>query len=131
MAKQMRRSRRETVSGFEMWCGGAATVGLMVGLSLISPLSAQETSGTILGVVTDSSGADIPGATVTIKNIDRNAVERTVKTNGTGEYAAPQLPIGHYVITVTAPHFKSSDISNLTLNVNDKLRVKATLQWAM
>jgi hypothetical protein len=124
MSKQKRRNRTAAFRFHTLYCIAAA--GLAA--AAVLPLAAQETSGTILGVVTDSSGADIPGATVTIKNTDRNAVERTLKTNGTGEYAAPQLPIGHYVITVTAPHFKSSDITNLTLNVNDKLRVKATLQ---
>src|SRR5882724_4269246 len=89
---------------------------------------AQATTGTILGTVTDPSGATVPNAMVTIRNTDRNAVVRTVKTNGIGEYTAPQLPIGHYSVNVEAPNFKSSTTSNLTLNVNDNLHVKAILE---
>src|SRR5260370_10102035 len=54
---------------------------------------AQTFRGTILGSVTDSSGAAVPGATVTIKNEDTGLV-RPVTTSDYGTYAAPDLPIG-------------------------------------
>lgn len=109
-----------------IWLG--CLLAVMCFLSISGRLFAQEITGTILGTVTDTTGAIIPNATVTIRNVDRNAVQRTLKTNDAGEYTAPQLPIGHYSVKVDAAGFKAYDVSNLTLNVNDKLRVKAILQ---
>ena len=91
-------------------------------------LHAQEVTGTILGVVTDSSGAVVPGAKVIITNIDRGAVERTVPTNKAGDYTAPLLPVGHYTVTVEAPNFKKITEDGIILNVNDKRIVNASLQ---
>ena len=60
---------------------------------------AQTFRGTILGSVTDSSGAAVPGATVTIRNVDTGLV-RTVTTSEDGSYSAPELPIGTYSVSV-------------------------------
>jgi Carboxypeptidase regulatory-like domain len=54
----------------------------------------------------DNSGAAIPGAKITITTTDRKAVERMVTTNKSGNYSAPQLPIGRYELVVEAPAFK-------------------------
>jgi outer membrane receptor protein involved in Fe transport len=91
------------------------------------PLQAQEVTGTILGTVTDSTGAVLPGATVTIENVDRHSVERVVKSNRAGEYAAPLLPVGHYTVTVSAPSFRKISETDIMLNVNDKRSVNVTL----
>lgn len=91
-------------------------------------LVAQEVTGTILGTVTDSSGAVVPGAKVTITNTDRGAIERVVTTNKAGEYSAPLLPIGKYSVTIEAPNFKKITESGITLNVNDKLSVNGALE---
>jgi hypothetical protein len=58
-------------------------------------LSAQTFRGTILGTVTDPSGAVVAGATVTVKNAG-NGLERTTQTSADGSYALPELPIGTY-----------------------------------
>src|SRR5580692_6510408 len=79
-------------------------------------LVAQEVTGTILGTVTDGSGAVVPGAKVTITNMDRGAIERVVTTNKTGEYSAPLLPIGKYSVTIEASNFKKTTESDITLN---------------
>src|SRR5262245_14239174 len=63
-------------------------------------LVAQETTGTILGTVTDTTGAIIPHAKVTVTNTDRNAVLRTVAADNNGYYVAPLLPIGHYSVSI-------------------------------
>ena len=89
--------------------------------------SAQETTGTILGTVTDSSGAVIPNATVTFTNTDRGAVIRTLQTDKNGTYNAPQLPIGHYSMSVEVKGFKTTTESGIILNVNDKLTKNETL----
>ena len=104
-----------------------ATLGIALLIFLPSFSTAQETTGTILGVVTESTGAVIANAKVTVKNADRNTVERVLKSNGAGEFTAPLLPIGRYTVSVGATGFKSFVESNLTLNVNDKLNVKAVL----
>ena len=58
---------------------------------------AQSVSGTILGTVTDSSGAIVAGAKVTIVN-EGTALTRTVISDANGEYTAPSLPTGHYTV---------------------------------
>lgn len=57
---------------------------------------AQDVTGTIVGSVLDASGAAIPRAKVVITNTERNAVVRATETDGDGNYAAPQLPVGTY-----------------------------------
>jgi outer membrane receptor protein involved in Fe transport len=92
------------------------------------PLAAQEITGTILGTISDSTGALVPGAKVTITNVDRNAVLRTVKTGNAGEYSAPLLPVGQYLVTIEAAGFKKTTQTGITLNVNDKRTVNAALE---
>lgn len=103
------------------------TLLLVIVLASCGILTAQEVTGTILGTVTDSSGAVVAGATVTITNTDRNAVIRVVKTNRGGEYSAPQLPIGKYTVSVEASGFKKVSELGITLNVNDKLTFNEVL----
>src|SRR6266849_6634829 len=91
-------------------------------------LAAQEITGTILGTVTDSSGAVVPHAKVTVINTDRNTVLRTTQTDNNGYYAAPLLPIGRYAVTVAASGFKSFSKTDIELNVSDRLSVNAVLQ---
>jgi outer membrane receptor protein involved in Fe transport len=90
-------------------------------------LVAQETTGTIVGTVSDTSGAVVPKATVTVTNTDRNAVVRTLTTTNTGQYVAALLPIGHYSVSVTAPGYKVFTKSNIELNVNDRLSINGEL----
>jgi outer membrane receptor protein involved in Fe transport len=99
-------------------------------LLLAAPLAsrAQEITGTILGTVTDGSGAVVSGAQVTITNTDRHAIERTLPTNKGGQYSAPLLPVGRYDVTIEAPNFKKVTESDIILNVNDKRIVNAALE---
>ena len=89
--------------------------------------SAQETTGTITGLVKDQSGAVVPGATVKVRNIGTNA-EATSVTDATGGYVAAQLPVGRYTVTVELSGFKAFVRADLELHVADRLRVDATLQ---
>ncbi|HKR26369.1 MAG TPA: carboxypeptidase regulatory-like domain-containing protein [Acidobacteriaceae bacterium] len=86
---------------------------------------AQE--ATIVGSVTDQTGAVVPGATITIISTDTGQA-RIFTTAADGEFVAPALPIGHYSIKVAAKSFKTSEKSGLTLNVGDRIREDFQLQ---
>ncbi|MBO0722956.1 MAG: carboxypeptidase regulatory-like domain-containing protein, partial [Blastocatellia bacterium] len=89
---------------------------------------AQDITGSIVGLVKDSSGAVVAGASVTITDTDKKIVVRTVTTNSEGAYSAPLLPVGHYSITIEASGFKKFTRSNIELNVNDRLTVDSALE---
>jgi outer membrane receptor protein involved in Fe transport len=96
-------------------------------LCLTSALNAQTFRGTILGTITDSSGGAIAGATVTIKNLDTGLV-RTVTTSEDGSYAAPELPIGNYSVTVEKSGFKEGVVTGIRVEVSTERRADFALQ---
>ncbi|HEV8131977.1 MAG TPA: carboxypeptidase regulatory-like domain-containing protein, partial [Acidobacteriota bacterium] len=88
---------------------------------LPSVLRAQITTGTILGTVSDSSGAVIPGATVTASNLE-TGFERAVLTDGSGNYTLANMPIGNYKVKAELPGFKTGVSGPFRLVVDQKLR---------
>jgi hypothetical protein len=90
-------------------------------------LMAQTFRGTILGTVTDSSGAVVSGATVKVRNVGTGQ-ERTTTTSADGSYAIPELPIGTYAVTITQAGFQTSVASNVEVNVSTERRVDAQLK---
>jgi hypothetical protein len=86
-------------------------------------------TGTITGTVTDSTGAAIPGATVTALNTQTN-FKKTVTTNGAGNFSAPSLPFGEYTVTAEAPSFAAATTKTLTLNVGSTVNVNLSLAVA-
>lgn len=68
------------------------------------PASAQYTTASLGGTVTDASGAVIPGAKVTARNTD-TGMTKSVSTGVDGAYLFPALPVGHYNLTVEKPGF--------------------------
>lgn len=86
---------------------------------------AQQTA--IVGTVTDPSGAVVPNVTVTITNTD-TGTSRTFVTNDAGQYVAPDLVIGHYVVKAEAKGFKASEQKNIVLNVGDRIRTDFQMQ---
>jgi len=86
---------------------------------------AQE--ATIVGTVTDPSGAAIPRVTVTITNTDTNQV-RQVTTNDLGQFLAPSLQVGHYKVLAEASGFKKEEKADITLAVGDRARVDFKLE---
>jgi hypothetical protein len=105
---------------------------MMVGVAVLALFAtaafAQVVTGTIVGTVKDNSGAFVANATVTITNTDENVVVRTLHTNGSGEYVAPLLPVGHYAVTAEAARFKRGQQTHITLDVNASLTVNFSLQ---
>jgi hypothetical protein len=92
----------------------------LAALLVVPRLSAQTESATVLGRVTDPTGAVVNGVAVEIRNIDTN-VATTSSTNAEGLYAIRSLPPGRYVISVHKQGFKTVSLTGLELNVQDDL----------
>ncbi len=99
----------------------------LTGLALLSMAAYSQETASIVGTVTDQSGAAVPSAKVSVTNTD-NGFVRNITTNTTGNYAASALGIGHYTVRVEAPGFKAYQQTGITLNVNDTVRADASLQ---
>ncbi len=93
------------------------SLGLLPGV-----VGAQSVSGTILGTVTDSTGAIVAGAKVTIVN-EGTGLTRIVTADSNGEYTAPGLPTGHYTITSEMTGFKTVALSNIEVGVDQRVRI--------
>jgi hypothetical protein len=87
---------------------------------------AQET-GDIVGTVTDSTGAVVPNATVTLTNTLTN-VTQTAQTAGDGNYLFTLLQVGTYLVKVSAAGFKTSTAPALPLSSGDRARVDVKLE---
>src|SRR3954463_8616561 len=102
-------------------------LGLMMLVALVcSAASAQETTGTITGVTSDSTGGVLPGVTVTLKNTNTGAL-RTVVTNEIGIYTASGLPVGTYEVNFELQGFQGATRRNIALHVNDRLQIDGRL----
>jgi hypothetical protein len=103
------------------------TVRLAAALSLSAALAlAQQGRGTIQGLVTDASGAAVPGAQVIVTNIATNQAFRT-ETTTDGRYQAPNLAVGEYSVTVERPGFRRAVRSGLQLQVDQRAQVDVQL----
>src|SRR5262245_4179805 len=90
-------------------------------------LHAQITTTTMVGTVSDNSGAVVANAHVTATNTATN-LRRTVSTTDQGEYRIEFLPVGEYQVTVEAPGFKKFVRNGVTLEVAQTARIDASLQ---
>ena len=90
-------------------------------------LAAQTFRGTILGTVTDASGAVVTGAKVTVRNTS-TGLERTTDTSADGSYSIPELPIGAYNVTITQSGFQTFVANGVTVDVATERRVDAALK---
>src|ERR1700676_2157058 len=87
---------------------------------------AQATFGNITGTVTDASGAVVPNAPVSIKDLERGVTIDT-KTNGDGNFTQTHLLAGRYEVIVKAPGFGLFDVTGV-VQVDTTTRIDATLQ---
>ncbi len=94
-------------------------------MSSAARLSAQ-TAGVISGHVSDSTGAVIPQATITLKNVATSGVRTTI-TTGAGDYSFPDVPPGIYNISATHGGFNTSSTNNVEVQVQQSVRVDFTL----
>src|SRR5689334_4009910 len=104
---------------------GAAMVWLVFLLMPCPAAHAQAVSGNILGTVTDPTGAAVPGADVTITDLDRGTVYRS-QANADGNFEQTHLLAGRYQVKVSAAGF-SEFVASADVQVDASTRVDATL----
>jgi hypothetical protein len=92
-----------------------------------APRLSADVTGTILGIVRDTSNAIVVGATVTATNTATNFSRQAVSTSN-GEYRLLALPAGQYRLTATAPGFEQFVTTDIDLQINDELRIDVTLK---
>jgi len=97
-------------------------VTLLLTAIVVLPAFSQVQNGEIVGLVKDPAGALIAGALVRIQNLG-TALQIDVRTDKDGFYAARELPVGRYRVTVEAPGFTTVRRSDLMLNAGTVLRV--------
>jgi Carboxypeptidase regulatory-like domain len=119
MTEMTKKMTTKTVRCFALLAALAA--------GLPRPAAAQVTSATLVGTVTDQSGAGLPGVTVTARNAD-TGLTRSVVSTDTGAYRVEFLPIGAYQVEAALSGFKTEIRRGIVLAVNDSVRIDVTLQ---
>jgi hypothetical protein len=94
---------------------------------LVRPAAAQVLFGSMVGNVTDSTGAGVPGAVVKVTEMQTNE-SRTAVTNEAGTYTISTVPAGTYQVEVTKTGFRAFLTSNILVNQNNVVRVDARLE---
>src|SRR5438874_10746865 len=96
---------------------------LIIGLLLLCtlPAAAQTATARVEGIVTDNTGAVLPGATVTATNTETNA-SRVDVSNKEGAYTLTALPVGNYRVQVDLSGFRTQ-ITPIKLDVNQVARL--------
>jgi hypothetical protein len=103
-------------------------LGIILTAVLLSTSAFSQTfRGTILGTVTDSQGAVVSGATVTVRNVN-TGIERNTATSADGSYTVSELPIGTYSVTVTQSGFQKSVTSDVSVDVASEKRVDVSMK---
>src|ERR1700685_4380381 len=107
---------------------GIQALALGLGLLLLCiPASAQLNLGNISGTVTDSSGAAVAGANVTVTDVERG-VTRNLTTDTAGEYSAPSLAPGSYSGRVEFKGFQTLNRTGISVGVGQVVRVDLSIQ---
>src|ERR1035441_5934371 len=86
----------------------------------------QAVNATLLGTVTDSSGAIVPAAKVAVTEVN-TGVNRSGQTNESGNYTFPDMPPGQYAIAVESSGFKKETRKDIALAVNSSTRIDVQL----
>ena len=91
------------------------------------PASAQAVNGTLLGTIIDSTGAAVPGASVTVTEV-QTGISRSATTNASGNYVFSNLKDGVYRVEAELSGFRKTVRENVRVDVNTTVRVDLTLQ---
>ena len=100
----------------------AAAVLLLLGVST----ALAQTTGRIVGTITDASGAALPGVTVTVAGPSLQGTATAV-SDGTGVYRFPSLPPGNYTVSAQAASFAEARVENVVVNVGRTADANLTL----
>jgi len=106
------------------WC---LTIAFIVAGYSARPASAQVLYGSIVGTLTDQTGAGVPKATVTVTN-KSTGLKKEATTDDAGYYSIPNLPEGTYDLAITAGGFRPYTQKDLNISINAVRRVDAALQ---
>ena len=104
--------RRAVLSGLGLGWLALLVIAMMAPFGAMAQLSGK---GQITGLVTDKTGAVIPGATIAVTNSETNITVKTTST-GSGDYNFPNLDPGIYSITTTAKNFEKLAQENVHVN---------------
>jgi hypothetical protein len=108
------------------WFGPLSLFAVLIFFVAARPASAQVLYSSVVGTVTDPSGAAVPGATVTVTQ-EQTHLTRSVVTDSSGGYTVATLPSGTYDVRVSAKGFKLFVKRGVTVAYNSAVRVDATL----
>ena len=111
----------------QRWLSVARVLGVVILLAAWAATTQAQTQGGISGLVTDSSGAAVPGATVTVTNTATRGTRNTT-TNVEGLYTFPAVPPGTYALKVELQGFKTAEIRSFKVDVQQTVRVDVPLQ---
>ena len=100
---------------------------ILVAAWFTAPLVGQELHGTINGSITDSTGAAVPNAKITVAEEEGDIAPRTVTSNSHGFYTITDLPAGDYTLVVSAPGFANFRASHVVLFVSQTRTIDAKL----
>jgi Carboxypeptidase regulatory-like domain/TonB-dependent Receptor Plug Domain len=109
------------------WCDIRGTV-IVIVLALIGlgHASGQSLYGSIVGTVTDTSGAVVPAATVTVIQTQTNETRSSV-TNSSGDYVVSTVPAGTYTVSISKAGFQVLETKNIGVTINTTVRVDGQL----
>jgi hypothetical protein len=105
--------------------------GLLLIGAIFSPqtLKGRSTFGSVVGNVTDPTGAAIPNSVVTVQNIGTSGARKTLP-NETGEYCVLNLDAGMYLVTIEAPGFKVATYKDVVLQARQVVRLDSSFSLA-
>src|SRR5438105_11716873 len=120
-------SRRFVMNRREWMRFGLVLIALVGLLSALQPAWAQEVTASIVGTITDPSGAPIANADVAATDNARGVDYRT-KTNDVGAYTIQRIPVGNYTVKASAQGFRTAVYPAFTLVLNQTARIEITLK---
>ena len=105
----------------------AACLLVLSPLALAGTAAAQAVTGTIIGTVADTTGAVLPGVSVTVKQTE-TGFTRTLTSDTNGEFTAASIPTGTYTVTGEISGFKAVSLSNIQVGVDSRVRADLKLE---
>lgn len=118
----------QTISKWMRVFGRGPQILLFLGSLLLTSSALAQVAGTgnIQGTISDSTGAVMPGVTVTLTLVSQQ-LKRTVKADAAGAYIFPNIEIGTYQIDIDAPGFKTYQQKNIVLEVGSSIAVNVSM----